>query len=197
MLAKTILLATALQAGLTAALGNSVVNNRCSYDIWLWSVDQGYSSGPIHVPARSTYTEAVRTACDGCGTSLKISKTDQLVSGQETQFEYSISNGGMWYDVSFVDCANGQDASSCPGHAEGLSMVGSTSACGSASCAAGSYCPTQSYYVDFPMQKLGLEDPVFGCPAQGTDMDLYMDICSGEAPLKRSIAGRIAVDDRV
>ncbi|KAF1926530.1 uncharacterized protein M421DRAFT_48188, partial [Didymella exigua CBS 183.55] len=187
-------LSTALQAGLAAALGNAVVSNRCNYDIWLWSVQQGSSSGPVQVPARSKYTEAIRSACEGCGSSLKISKSDQLVDGQQTQFEYSIADSSIWYDISFVDCANGEDASSCPGHDEGLSIVGSTSACETANCAAGSYCPTQIYYVDVPTQKLGLADPVFGCPGQGTDMDLYMDLCSGEASLKRSIAGRIAVD---
>lgn len=195
MLVKTILLATALQAGLATALGNAVVSNRCNYDIWLWSVDQGYSSGPIHVPARTKYSEPIRSACNGCGSSLKISKTDQLVGGQQTQFEYSIADGNIWYDISFVDCANGEDASACPGHDEGLAMDSPNSACGQANCAAGSYCPTQVYYVDLPMQKLGLEDPVFGCPGQGTDMDLYMKVCSDEAPLKRSIAGRMAVDD--
>jgi hypothetical protein len=196
MLVKTLFLATALQAGLATALGNAIMSNRCNYDIWLWSVDQGYSSGPIHIPARSKHTEAIRSACNGCGSSLKISKSDQLMGGQQTQFEYSIADGNLWYDISFVDCANGEDASSCPGHDEGLSMDGSTSACGSLNCAAGTYCPTQIYYVDFPMQKLGLEDPVFTCPGQGTDMDIYMDVCSGEASLKRSIAGRIAIDDR-
>jgi hypothetical protein len=196
MLAKTLMLATALQAGLATALGNAVMNNRCDYDIWLWSVDQDYSSDAIHIPARSQHTEAIRNVCDGCGVSLKISNTDQLLGDQQTQFEYTIGNGGMWYDISFVNCANGEDASSCPGHVEGLSMVGSTSSCQSASCAAGSYCPTQAYYCAQPMLQLGIEEPVFGCPGQGTDMDLYMDVCSGEASLKRSIAGRIAINER-
>lgn len=195
MLSKFVLLATALQAGLAAAIGNAIVSNRCPYDIWLWSVDQGYSSLPIHIPARTKHSEPFRSACNGCGSSLKISKTDQLISGQQTQFEYSIADGNIWYDISFVDCAKGESASDCPGHDKGLAMDSPEHACGKANCAAGSYCPTQSYYVDFPKPKLGLADPVFGCPGKGTGMDLYMKVCSDEAPLKRSIAGRMTLDD--
>jgi len=194
MLTKFVLLATALQAGLATAIGNAIISNRCPYDIWLWSVDQGYSSPPIHVPARTQHSEPFRSACNGCGSSLKISKTDQLITGQHTQFEYSIADGNIWYDISFVNCAQGESASECPGHDKGLAMDSPEPACGKANCAAGSYCPTQVYYVDFPKPKLGLDDPVFGCPGKGTGMDLYMKVCSDEGPLKRSIAGRMTLD---
>lgn len=194
MLTKAIFLAAATQASLAIALGNAIVSNRCPYDIWLWSVDEGYSSGPIHLPARTKYSEPFRSACDGCGSSLKISRTNQLIAGQHTQFEYSIADDNIWYDISFVDCAKGSSASDCPGHDMGLAMDSPEEACGKAICAAGSYCPTQSYYVDIPKLKLGLDDPVFGCPGRGTGMDLYMKVCSDEAPLKTSIAGRMVVD---
>lgn len=195
MLSRLVLVATALQAGFATAIGNAVVSNRCAYDIWLWSVDQGHSSPPIHVPARTKYTEPLRSACNGCGSSLKISKTDQLVNGKHTQFEYSIADSNIWYDISFVDCAKGESASNCPGHDKGLAMDSPEQACGKVHCPAGSYCPTQSYYVDQPKQKLGLDEPVFGCLGKGTGMDLYMKVCSDEAPLKRSVAGRMAFDD--
>lgn len=187
MLAKFTLAIAAMQAGLAAA-GNAVVNNRCSYDIYVWSVGSGYGSNAIHVPARSQHTESFQ----GTGMSLKISKSDQCT--QPTQFEYSIVNNQLWYDISFVDCANGQDASACVGHAEGLSMKGSSDSCGAIDCGAGSYCPTQAYYVDQPLIKLGLEEPVYNCQGAGTDLDLYMTVCSGGETLKRSIAGRISVD---
>jgi hypothetical protein len=194
MLSKFIVLGTVLQAGLAAALGNAIVSNRCSYDIWLWSVDQGYSSQPIHVPARTKYSEPFRSACNGCGTSLKISKTNQLVGGQQTQFEYSIKDGNIWYDISFVDCAKGESASDCPGHDQGLAMDSPEQACKKINCAAGSYCPTQAYYVDQPKIKLGIDEPTFDCLSHGSGMDLYMKVCNDEAPLKRSVAGRMAAD---
>ncbi|KAJ4362621.1 hypothetical protein N0V95_001426 [Ascochyta clinopodiicola] len=195
MLSKVILLGVALQASLATAIGNAIVSNRCPYDIWLWSIDQGHSSSSIHIPARTKYSEPLRSACSGCGASLKISKTDHLVGGQQTQFEYSIVGGNVWYDISFVDCAKGESASDCPGHDKGLAMDSPEQACGKVHCAAGSYCPTQSYYVDLPKQKLGLEEPVFGCMGKGSDMDLYMKVCSDEAPLRRSIAGRMLLND--
>lgn len=190
MLSKSILLATVLQAGIAIATGNAIVSNRCPYDIWLWSVGEGYLSPPIHISARTKYSEPLRSA-----SSLKISKTNKLLNGKHTQFEYSITGGNIWYDISFVDCAKGESASDCPGHEKGLAMDSPEQACGKAHCAAGSYCPTQSYYVDTPKQKLGLDEPVFVCFGKGTDMDLYMKVCSDDAPLKRSIAGRMTVDD--
>lgn len=190
----TTLLFAAMQASLTLA-GNAILSNRCSYDVWIWSVDQASgSSAAIRVPARTQYTEPIRSACNGCGTSLKVSKTNQLVGGAQTQFEYTITNNQLWYDISFVDCANGKGADSCPGHAQGLSMAGADSVCGKANCEAGSYCPSQSYYVDFPVAKLGLQDPVFTCPGKNANMDLTMTVCSGESSLKRSVAGRVMVD---
>lgn len=193
MFAKIFLAVAAAQASLAAA-GNAIVSNRCNYDIWVWSVDQDSFSSAIHVPARSQYSEPLRSSCNGCGTSLKVSKTNQLVGGAQTQFEYSVVNNQLWYDISFVDCAQGESASSCPGHDFGLAMDSPESACGKINCAGGSYCPSQAYYVDFPQPKLGMADPVFACPGAGMGMDLYMKVCSDEAPMKRSIAGRLAID---
>lgn len=194
MLGRLALSIVALQAGLAAA-GNAIVSNRCPYDIWIWSVNQGSDSGPIHVPSRTQYSEPVRSSCSGCGTSIKVSKSEQLSGGSQTQFEYSIVGGNqMWYDISFVDCASGNSADKCPGHDLGLTMNSPNQACGVAQCSGGSYCPDQAYYVDYPMAKLGMQDPVFGCPNAGADMDLNMIVCSDESSLKRSIAGRTTMD---
>lgn len=49
---------------------------------------------------------------------MKISLTDRLeggVGGKITQFEYAIDNEQIYYDISFVDCANGESADMCPG----------------------------------------------------------------------------------
>ncbi|KAL6702387.1 hypothetical protein ACN47E_002346 [Coniothyrium glycines] len=177
----------AMQVGLAAA-GNAVIGNRCSYDIYVWSVGSGSGSNAIHVPARSQHIEPFQ----GTSMSLKISKSEQCE--KPTQFEYSIVNNQLWYDISFVDCANGEDASNCPGHAEGLAMSGSNTACRSVECAAGQYCPTTAYYVPQPLVQLGLAEPVYTCQGAGTNMDLYMTMCSSQPSLRRSIAGRLSVD---
>lgn len=187
MFSKTTVL-MALQAGLALA-GNAILANNCDYDIWVSSVGGSHETACTRVAANSQYTETLYST----GTSLKISKTDSIKNGEQTQFEYTISGGKIWYDISFVNCAEGESASNCPGHAEGLSMQGSNSACSAASCEAGSYCPTQAYYVDQPLIKLGINEPVFDCPTP--DVDMHMTVCSGSGnstSQKRSIAGRIA-----
>jgi hypothetical protein len=190
MFSKSTILFAALQATLAAA-GNAVISNRCSYDIWVWSVVPGSSSGPIYIPARGQYSEPMRS---GSPTALKVSKSNALVAGQHTQFEYSIVNNELWFDISFVNCAQGQSTSNCPGADGGLAMSSPNSACGSINCAPGSYCPTQAYFVDQPLLKLGIQEPVFSCPGAGASMDLNMKVCADSAPLKRSIAGRMLVD---
>jgi hypothetical protein len=190
MLSKITFATVALQASLVLA-GKAVVANRCPYDIWVWSISTGHPSTSFMIPARSTHSEEYT----GSSTSLKISKSEALVAGQHTQFEYSIAAGQLWYDISFVDCAKGESASSCPGHDEGLAMDASDDSCGKIDCPAGEYCPTQAYYVDTPLQKLGIAEPVFMCPKSlGTGVDLYMKVCSGQEQIKRSVAGRMAIN---
>ncbi|KAG9186440.1 hypothetical protein G6011_09548 [Alternaria panax] len=191
MLSKTSLALVALHATLARA-GNAIITNRCNYDIWIQSVHAPYGGNMTHVPARSKYSEPFSHA----PTSVKISKTPSIVSGEQTQFEYNIVSNQLWYDISFVDCAKGPqgasgsfDASSCPGHNEGLAMDVTNNICGKISCDPGAYCPTQAYFVPQPYKELGIEEPVFVCPGDGTSFDLHMTVCSGEPRLRcRGIA---------
>ena len=80
------------------------------------------SSAAIKVPARSQYKEPMRSTCEGCGVVFKVSETDTLEDGKQTQFEYAINNGIIYYDISFVNCASGQSADNCPGHDSGLGI---------------------------------------------------------------------------
>lgn len=187
MHASTFFLAAAAQASMVAAFGNAIVANRCPYDIYLFPTSPNSSGGGIKIPARSTHTEAQATLG-----SMKISLSDSLEAGKQTQFEYSNAGGQLWYNLSFVDCASGESADNCPGHDLGLSMSSPDGNCGSIDCAAGSYCPTQAYYVDQPLIKLGILEPVFNCGASSS-ADLYMTVCSGESQLKRSVAGRVEI----
>jgi hypothetical protein len=163
---------------LSYALGTAILTNACPYPIYLFSVSQSYSTPAIPIAPGTTYTEPLRSSCSGCGTSLKISLSDHLLPGAQTQFEYSISaTNELWYDISFVDCARGEDARSSPGHELGVSMQGANGKCGIARCAAREYCPGAAYYVSDPMGMLGLPAPVFTCPGVGIEGDLLMTIC--------------------
>ncbi|KAF2640575.1 hypothetical protein P280DRAFT_400456 [Massarina eburnea CBS 473.64] len=177
------------------AFGKATLENRCSYDVWVWSVDGKGSSKAIKVPKRTKWSEAVRSSCVGCGVVFKVSKTDQIINGKHTQFEYAIASNKIWYDISLVNCASGKTATNCPGYANGLSMDSPNAKCGKINCKGGSYCPTQAYWVDTPVQKLGIAEPVFGCGDAGASMDLNMRVCGDEKALKRSVAGRLMIDE--
>jgi hypothetical protein len=80
-----------------------------------------YSSAGTKVPARTRYREPKRAPPTG-GVVLKVSLSDQLQGGKQTQFEYAIGDNQIYYDISFVDCAIGESASNCPGWEGGLNM---------------------------------------------------------------------------
>lgn len=157
-----------------ASLGKAIINNNCAYDLWMWSIDQTFASSAIKISAGTTYSEPARSSCEGCGTSMKISTTSSITAGAHTQFEYSVAAGQIWYDISFVDCASGNDASKCPGHKDGLSMRTSDSSCTAVTCKPGAYCPEMAYYVDFPSAKTGVIDPNFPCKL---GVDVISSVC--------------------
>jgi hypothetical protein len=193
MLAQYTFLFAAMQAGFAAAVGNSVVSNRCDHDVYVSSVSKNQAAPFVKIPARSQWKQAFNT-CDGCATSLKVSNTDELVAGAHTQLEYTVAGGQLWYDISLVNCAEGQDGAACPGWDKGLSINTTESACGNTQCQGSTFCTASAYFVDTPLLKLGTAEPVFTCPGAGLNMDLVYTLCSDEAPIKRSIAGRLSVD---
>ncbi|KAF2111017.1 hypothetical protein BDV96DRAFT_500527 [Lophiotrema nucula] len=164
-------------------LGTATIGNRCNHDVWLWSVDQKFDSGRIRIPARSRYSETFRTPCEGCGIALKVSNTDQLLGGKQTQFEYAIKNNILYYDISFVDCAQGQGADNCPGHDRGVAIDSPVTACGPLHCAAGAFCPNDAYYVPDPLAQWGIQAPVHGCGGAGVGMEVFFKLCADDAPL--------------
>ena len=138
------------------------------------------SSRAIKVHARSRYTEPIRSPPQG-GVSIKVSRSEQLLGGHHTQFEYAISNNVLYYDISLVDCAVGQDASNCPGHIAGLEIYSPNQRkCNRVTCKSNTFCPEKAYYVDTPVTKLGHQEPVFGCGDAGTGADLTFVLCQNQ-----------------
>jgi hypothetical protein len=102
-----------------AALGNSVVVNNCGAPMYLWAVDYDHPSpSRIKIASGGRHSAVFRKPSNGGGVSLKVSKTQTL--SQITQFEYTVSGNQIYYDISWVDCANGQNADNCPGHGGGV-----------------------------------------------------------------------------
>lgn len=140
---------------------------------------QGSSRG-IKINARSRYTEPMRSPPQG-GVTIKVSRTPQLVGGHHTQFEYSMSNNVLYYDISLVDCAKGRDARNCPGHVAGLEIYSPTEIkCSRVTCGGNQYCPEKAYYVDTPVSKIGYQEPVFGCRDAGTGAGLVFVLCQNQ-----------------
>lgn len=189
---KQTLFFAALQASLAAAVGKAVISNRCSYDVYVWPTIVGKQASMIKIPARTQHKEPLPAY--NTNLSFKISKTTQIVPGAHTQFEYTIADGQLWFDISLVDCAKGNSGASCPGWDKGLSADTNAASCGKFACGAGKFCPDQAYFVDQPLIKQGVLEPVTTCPGAGLNIDLTFKLCSEAAPLKRSIAGRLTTE---
>ncbi|KAF2489579.1 hypothetical protein BU16DRAFT_597003 [Lophium mytilinum] len=156
-------------ASLTPLSPNTLtLHNACPYPLLLSSISQTLSLTPLTIPSGRTHTEPLRTSCAGCGVSLKLAHP--AAPAAVTQFEYSITGGRVWYDISLIDCVKGGDASQCPGHEAGLKIHGDGGDV--MRCAPGSYCAAEAYYVPVP----GAVQPVGSAVAGG---DLRVEICSG------------------
>ena len=159
--------------------GNAIVNNLCSYPIYLWSIDEAHDltdSEYTLVPSKSSYSEKLRVPRPGCkcGTSIKLSATPFITN--ITQFEYSY----LYYDVSFVNCAtlisNSPErrvfsGANCPGWDNGIVINGTGVGCQTMKCNAKEYCPYDAYFEPVP----GVYQPVRSCSGESsTDLSLLL-----------------------
>jgi hypothetical protein len=134
-------LATAV--GSVQALGNAIIYNKCSYDVYMWATDASRNpSSPVTIPSGGSYSEGYHTPASG-GVSLKISKTTSDI--KITQFEYTVQpydgTNFVWYDGSNVNC-QGTD---CPFYYEGMYLETSLSSCPTRTCPAGAATCTGFY----------------------------------------------------
>jgi hypothetical protein len=170
---KDILAASLIALPSVLALGHAAIENKCSYPVYAWSVVPHSSSDRITINPGQTYKEGLKVPCRGCGVSLKISK-EANSQAAITQFEYSITDGQIWYDISLIDCARGEDASACPGHEKGISLGGNMLCPKTFVCRPGEYCPGEAYYVPVP----GVEQPVNACAKNQLEGEMRMVLCA-------------------
>ena len=155
--------------------GNAIVNNNCPYPLYLWSVDQNTNpANPIYVAPYSSHSEPFRSPCSACGVSIKLSRSTSQSS--IVQFEYALNNDLIYYDMSYINCAHGTDASACPAHERGMRINGDGmgGTCGILWCRPNRYCPDNAYYVPVP----GDFQPVKTCGAGEVHGNLVMIMCS-------------------
>jgi len=179
MFSLNVLSAIALQTLITSALaGQAIIQNNCGYQVTVLSTS---TNNQATVGAGSTFTEPLNGHA-----SLKIARDPSgLWAHGITQFEYSVADT-LWYDISLIDCTNGNDASGCPGHEAGITMTASGGDCAVANCPPGAFCPDQAYFVwndDLATKS---------CKPGQTGGDITMTLCSGGGGrVKRGIAGRV------
>jgi hypothetical protein len=130
------ILATA--ASSVQALGNAIIYNQCSFDVYLWPTDASRSpTTPSVISSGSSYQESYHTPSSG-GVSLKLSKTTSPIT--ITQLEYTVQpfdgTNFVWYDGSNVNC----EGSECPFYTEGMYLETSDSSCPTRICTPGEVC---------------------------------------------------------
>ena len=99
MISRAAVLLAALAS--TASAGKAIIQNSCSFPVYLSSVSN--TAGPTQELAANggTYTENWRANPNGGGISIKIA-ADKAFS-EITQFEYTLEDPELWYDLSNIN----------------------------------------------------------------------------------------------
>ena len=135
---------------LAAIPGKAFINNRCNYTVWIRQVGGTgkYTQLNAEIARGHSWVDILRILPAG-GISLKVAKSSSI-HAPITQFEYTAEGGDkVWYNISFVDCALGEDRrdiTKCPGLDGGVRAV-----CGEEKdgfkCLPEGYCDKQAYFI--------------------------------------------------
>lgn len=156
-----------------SALGQAVVENKCDFPVYLWSVSDQVNPMQTLDANSGNYSESYRTNADGGGISIKISR-DQS-QDTVTQFEYTLTNT-LWYDVSNINGYPFQDW--------GLTLVPSEDGCPNVLCAAGVAACSDAYNVPTDNHATS---------ACSTEANTVLVLCSGQADDQSAAEGATSV----
>jgi len=88
-----------------ASIGSAVVNNACSYEVYLYNTpaaDGGYTEIDEVLQPNSSYSQQWTELSNNDGWSLKLSTSTDM--SNIMQYEYTFQNDGIiWYDLSDVN----------------------------------------------------------------------------------------------
>ncbi|KAL4895037.1 hypothetical protein BDV59DRAFT_200294 [Aspergillus ambiguus] len=92
-----------LTARQSTTIGQAVVDNECSFPVYLWSVSSTVGSGVTLEPF-TTYSEEFRADSSTGGVAIKVTTTPEgLYTGAaQTIFAYSLIGNTVYYDLSDV-----------------------------------------------------------------------------------------------
>ncbi|RMZ75581.1 hypothetical protein DV737_g5222, partial [Chaetothyriales sp. CBS 132003] len=142
------------------ALGSAIVVNNCDFDVYYASVSQGVSAEPTLIDG--SYSEEFSDENDGV--SIKLALEDSL-SGEVSQFEFTLFSGKTAYDLSNID--------GYPFAEWGLTIVPSVAndtsnpTCLSIDCPAGESVCSAAYNAPDDVRTLVCDD----------DTDLVLTVC--------------------
>jgi hypothetical protein len=117
--------------------GINIVNN-LNQTVYLWSTSDTSGDMQTLTAGGGTYTEQWRTNSDGGGISIKMATT--TTESSVLQFEYTESDGTLWWDLSSINLDKDSEFISA-----GFAVATNDSSCSSASCAAGDTDCSNSY----------------------------------------------------
>lgn len=93
----------------TTSVGTFTIYNNCSYPVYLMRTAD--ENSPIRtLAAGRTYGERYATRSNGGGISIKVAlnqSTLELGVSKQVQYEYTLAGGGVWSDISLVNCNKG------------------------------------------------------------------------------------------
>jgi Blastomyces yeast-phase-specific protein len=138
-------LAALAAAGTAHAQGSAYIYNYCNTPVNLWAVDaERNPQSPSPIANGSSYSEVYQTLASG-GVSLKIGFGSSLYDGSAiTQFEYTLTGGFIWYDISNVNC----QGNACPFAGTGMHLETSDPTCPARTCTAGEV-PCSGAYTNY------------------------------------------------
>ncbi|KAK7188425.1 hypothetical protein DPSP01_004656 [Paraphaeosphaeria sporulosa] len=196
---KSIIASTALLAATASAevllskaawvpsQGIAKIVNRCSYPVYLWSIDKELgcpSDAALKLNTGDVYKETMKNGTNG-GISIKLSKKSTCGGEDITQLEYKLNYDpayvGNYLDMSFVDCTGNLE--DCPGRTDGFYLKAGAQTGAFKSAVNNEHCPVFNVYNAEEAAKVSYinwNDPQTKYCALGQDLDLYL--CGGDAP---------------
>ena len=129
-------IATATSSTSTST-GINIINN-LNQPVYLWSTSDTTSAMQTLPANGGTYTEQWHTNSDGGGISIKMATTTS--ENSVLQFEYTESEGTLWWDLSSINLDSDSEFVS-----SGFAVTTDDSNCSAASCAPGDKDCADSY----------------------------------------------------
>jgi hypothetical protein len=164
------------------------VANRCSYDVYYWSVDKEMGCNSEEARVLKTgegFHERYRPGTNG-GISIKFSKYDTCGGKDITQLEYKIVTEddkykGNYLDMSFVDCTGNLE--DCPGRTDGFYLKSGNQGNLYKSAVNNEHCPVFNVYDAEEAARVSYinwdDRQTKFCDMQA-NLELYL--CGGETP---------------